>query len=188
MTFYHASNIGNLKEILPLSTLHGSGEKVCYFTPYRAYALFYLRDMEVNHVTCGVDGNGVTVYHEQFPCQLETIYKGRSGYLYLCDESGSIITAHTNGVWASNRKVTVSDAEYISDVYAGILKEEEAGRVRVIRYESLSDDKKREIAEMIKNSIIKHNLLAAGSAKAHFFRENFPQSWQLAERESKRSN
>ena len=68
--YYHASNIGNLTEIKPLSKLHGSGEAVAYFTPIRAYALFYLRDMEINHVTCGVNKDGVVVYHEQFPNQL----------------------------------------------------------------------------------------------------------------------
>jgi hypothetical protein len=71
--FYHASNIKNLRELLPLSTMHGGGEKVCYVTPVRAYALFYLRDMEINHVTCWVSGEGVVGYEEQFPNQLKTI-------------------------------------------------------------------------------------------------------------------
>ena len=82
---YHASNIGNLTEIKPLSKLHASGETVAYFTPIRAYALFYLRDMEINHVTCSVNKDDVVVYHEQFSNQLKTLYQGRSGYLYICE-------------------------------------------------------------------------------------------------------
>ncbi|MDR0287310.1 MAG: hypothetical protein LBI03_06380 [Clostridiales bacterium] len=68
--FYHASNIENLSELLPLSTMRGTGEKVCFFTTTRAYAFFYLRDMDINYVTCGVHDNGIVIYEEQFPNQL----------------------------------------------------------------------------------------------------------------------
>ena len=174
--FYHASNVGELKELLPLSTAHGSGDKVCYFTPVRAYALFYLRDMEINHVTCGISESGVIVYNEQFPDQLKTIYQGRSGYLYTCENDGGIIAAHTNGVWAARQPIKVVNAEFIADVYAEILKAERSGEVSVVRYESLSDEKKREIIEMMKNYIVKNNLLKNDSRKARFFKDNFPKS------------
>ena len=181
--FYHASNVGDLKELLPLSTAHGSGDKVCYFTPVRAYALFYLRDMVINHVTCGVSESGVTVYNEQFPDQLKTIYQGRSGYLYTCENDGGIITAHTNGVWAARQPIKVANTEFITDVYAEILKAERSGEIQVIRYESLSDEKKQEITLMMRDNIIKNDWLQSDSLKARFFKDNFPQSWELAEKE-----
>ena len=51
-------------------------------SPQQSYALFYFRDMEINHVTCGVDDDGIVVYHEQFPNQLAVIYGSRCGYIY----------------------------------------------------------------------------------------------------------
>ena len=184
--FYHASNIGNLKEILPLSTGYGSGERVCYFTPVRAYALFYLRDMNINHVTCAICEDGVIVYHEQFPSQLETIYKGRSGYLYVCDGDG-LIKAHTNGVFAAEQSVSVVDVQFVEDVYAEILEAEALGEVRIIRYETLSDDRKQEITEMMKKYIVKNNFLSSDSLKARFFKDNFQQAREAAEFEAVRN-
>lgn len=174
--FYHASNCKDLKELLPLSVLHGSNEKVCYFTPIRAYALFYLRDLEINHVTCGLSANGIVVYHEQFPDQLRTIYQGRNGFIYTCKDNGHINMAHTNGVWAANKPVTISEMEYVEDAYAEILKAEKSGDVQVIRYESLSDEKKQEIIEMMKNYILKNKFLSSDSKKARFFIKNFPEA------------
>ena len=178
--FYHASNLGSLKELLPLSTVRGSDEKVCFFTPVRAYALFYLRDMEINHVTCGVSDSGITIYHEQFPDQLTKIYRGRSGYLYVCKNNTNFAIMHTNGVWAATQPMIAEFVEYIDDVYIEILKAEESGYVQVIRYESLCEEKKLEINDMMKNYIIKNGLLTADTPKARFFAENFSQSWQEA--------
>lgn len=179
--FYHASNTGNIRQLLPLSTLHSSGDKVCYLTPLRTYALFYLRDRAINHVTCGVSDNGIAVYHEQFPDQLRKSYQHRSGYLYTCENSDNIIKAHTNGVWAAYKPITVTSEEYIEEAYTEILAAEGRGEVQVIRYESISDEKKREITVMMKNLIIRKNLLHSSSPAARFFAENFPEAWEMAQ-------
>ena len=179
--FYHASNNENLKELLPLSILHDSNEKVCYVTPVRAYALFYLRDMTINHVTCGVSSDGVVTYDEQFPSQLEKIYQGGSGYLYICENSNKITIGHTKGVWVLRQPTKISTVECINDVYAEIINAENDGKVKVNRYGVLSDTRKEEINEMMKDYIIKRNFLLSSSPKARFFAENFPQAWKLAE-------
>lgn len=178
--FYHASSIPNLNEILPLSKMHGSGEKVCYFTPVRAYALFYLRDKETDHVTCGISNEGIVTYEEQFPNQLKTIYQNRSGCLYICENNGRISLGNKGGVWTSNKPVAISYAEIIKDVYAEILNAESDGNVAVIRYEQMSEHRKAEIAQMIKNYIINNHMTAMHSPKSRFFAENFPQAWEMA--------
>lgn len=179
--FYHASSIGGLHELLPLSKMHGGEKTVCYFTPDRTYALFYLRDMKINHVTCGLDGSGVVAYHEQFPSQLAKIYGGRSGYIYSCASGGLVKQGHTGGVWIAAGPVPVLESEFIKDVYAEIIKAEQNGLVKIIRYEELPDEKKNEIAEMMKNYILKNNLLHIDTKKSRFFKNNFPDSWQAAE-------
>ncbi|MDD2361842.1 MAG: hypothetical protein PHV32_10920 [Eubacteriales bacterium] len=181
--FFHASNIGGLQEVQPLSKMHGGNEKVCFFAPSRVYALFYLRDMEINHVTCGVGKDGIPVYHEQFPSQLSKIYSGRSGYLYSCEKGDLIKQGHTAGVWIATEPVKIVESEYIDDVYAEIVKAELRGEARVIRYQDLTDGKKKEISEMIKNSILKNRLLYSVTAKSLFFKQNFPEAWQAAEAE-----
>lgn len=179
--FYHASNIGNLKELLPLSTLHGNDEMVCYFTPIRAYALFYLRDMEINHVTCGITKDGLPIYHEQFECQLETLYHGRSGFIYVCENNNNLITSNTNGIWIAKESVTILCEEFIPDVYAEILKIEQSGVIQIIRYNTLSEEKKIEITDMMKNSIIKHDYVnKINSPKSQFFKTHFSRSWEIA--------
>ena len=185
--FYHASNIGNLKELLPLSILHGTDKKVCYLTPFRVYALFYLRDMNINHVTCALSGDGIVSYYEEFPCQMQTIYQGGAGYLYACTNAGQITEQHTKGVWGTATPVAVSTVEYISDVYAEILKAQYAGDVKVICYESLSSEARAGITEKWKNVILKQNFWNDNVQKAKFFSENFPQAWKAAKEEGKLS-
>ncbi|MDR0905708.1 MAG: hypothetical protein LBN00_06000 [Oscillospiraceae bacterium] len=178
-SFCHASNIPGLTQIEPLSAVRGSNERVCYFTPNRTYALFYLRDMDVNHVTCGVSDDGIVVYHEQFPNQLEMLYKGRNGAIYHC-ESDEISQGHTSDVWIAVTPVKVTGEEFVADVYSEILKAEQSGTARIIRYETLSNEKKAEIIEMMRDYITENQLLGSQSPKARFMRTYFPASWESA--------
>jgi len=136
--------------------------------------------MAIDHVTCGVSSSGVVIYDEQFPNQLEKMYKGRNGYLYTCADSSQVTAGHTKGVWVLREPAKISAVEHIKDVYSEILDAENAGKVRVNRYESLSDERKAEITEMMKDYIIEGNFLLSDSPKARFFAENFPQAWELA--------
>ena len=87
MTFYHGSIIPGITELGTNSLMHDESKTIIvYLTPNRAYVLFYIRDLEINHVTCGVTDEGFIRYDEQFPDQLEKIYKGVNGYLYHCND------------------------------------------------------------------------------------------------------
>lgn len=80
MLLYHGSAAGGLTRL--------TGQPCVYLTPYPCYALCYIRDPNVNYVTCGVDKDGVVRYDVNFPEQLRTLYVGRSGWLYRCGEGG----------------------------------------------------------------------------------------------------
>jgi len=188
MIFYHASSIGNLKEILPLSKDKGSDDKVAYFTPMRAYALFYLRDMEVNHVSAGMVSENKIISHEFFQDQLRTIYQGRSGYIYACENGDTITLAHTTGIWSAREPVAVTTMEYIDDVYDQITQEVAAGSVQLIRFESLSEEEKQKNTEIMKNYILENNFLTTDSAKARFWAKHYTQAWTLAEAEKAGQN
>jgi len=80
MLLYHGSAAGGLTRL--------TGQPCVYLTPYPCYALCYIRDPNVNYVTCGVDKDGVVRYDENFPEQLRTLYVGRSGWVHRCGGGG----------------------------------------------------------------------------------------------------
>ena len=181
MIFYHASNVANLKEILPLSNDKQSGEKAAYFTPLRAYSLFYLRDMEVNNVAAGMESENKIISREFFQDQLRITYQRRSGYIYACEDSGNITLARTTGIWTAKKPIAVTSSEYIGDVYEHIMREIAAGIVHVVSYESLSEEQKQEITERMKNFILERNFLNTDSAQSRFWAKYYPQAWKMAE-------
>jgi hypothetical protein len=59
MIFCHGSSVCGITELYPCSTAHDdTSSPVIYLTPNRAYALFYIRDKDINYVTCGVTAEG----------------------------------------------------------------------------------------------------------------------------------
>lgn len=182
MIFYHGTTTAGIKELGLLSKTHDEIKpSAVYLTPNRSYALFYIRDIEVNHVTCCVTVDGYIRYDEQFPNQLRTIYKNMSGYLYKCLGNDYFEKTATRDVWVSKKSVPVAETEFIPDVYEEILKNEAAGAVKVNRYELLTNEQKQDIYDMIVHYIYKLDLIKSNSKKAEFFHDNFPDAWNYAE-------
>jgi len=173
MPYYHGSPAGGIASLVP------PPGGVIYLTNCRAYALFYIRDLAVNHVTCGVAEDGVVVYDEQFPGQLRALYAGRSGWLYTCGDSG-LVPGRSPWIAALDRAVSVIGAERIPDAYEAIRQEMDAGAVRVRRYEDKTEEQKRDITEMTVGTIFKHGMLEADTPKARFIEQSFPQAWAYA--------
>jgi len=178
--YYHASDIKNLKEILPLSKAKGSDENVCYFTHIKKNALVYLRDKKINHTACDIDENGILVFHEWFPGLLEKVYKGRSGYIYTCKNNGNITIAQTWCIWSATQPVPVAESEYIEDVYEEILKLVNSGEARIIRYDSYSDEEKRDIIVGVRDFVLQRGWLNIDTPQTRFFAEHYPQAWEEA--------
>jgi hypothetical protein len=179
MTFFHGSPIAGITELGTRSRTHDETKSsAVYITPNRAYALFYIRDLEVNYVTCGVMEEGYIRYDERFSEQMKTLYSGRSGYLYSCTDNSGFEATSTRGVWVSKSPVRVESVEFIPDVYTELMKYEVSGDIKVMRYESFSDTEKHDIYEMIVWSLYKSGLTEKSSAKADFYRENFPNAWE----------
>src|SRR5450756_3047284 len=113
MIFYHGSSIANITEFETRSQTHDETKSsAVYLTPNRAYALLYIRDLEVNYVTCGVTAEGYIRYDDRFSEQMKTLYSGRSGCLYTCTDNGDFETTSTRGVWVSKSPVKVESVEY----------------------------------------------------------------------------
>ena len=166
MLLYHGSAAGGLTRL--------TGQPCVYLTPYPCYALCYIRDPNVNYVTCGVDKDGVVRYDENFPEQLRTLYAGRSGWLYRCGEGDGA------PIQTSQTPVDVQAAQYIPDVYAALLRFEEAGELAVNRWEARSEADRRAVWEMTVRSVCKNGYLDTATEKAAFYRRHFPSACAFA--------
>lgn len=181
MIFYHGSPLAGITELGTRSVTHDQAKaSVVYLTPNRAYALFYIRDLDVNYVTCGVTADGFIRYDERFPEQLRTVYKGKSGYLYHCAVGDGLEETSTRDVWVSHSPVPVGYTEFIPDVYEEILKYEETGQVKVMRYETLTAEQKQDVRDMILHSVYKYISKKTISKKAAFYKEHFQAEWNYA--------
>jgi hypothetical protein len=173
MPYYHGSPAAGIETLAP------PPGGVIFLTNCRAYALFYIRDLEINHVTCGVAKDGAVEYDEQFPGQLRAHYAGRSGWLYTC-EGDDFAQGHSPWIVKADRAVDVLSAKYIPDAYEAIAREIESGMVRVKRYEDKTEEQKRDITEMTARLILKNGYLGEETPKARFYERSFPAAWALA--------
>ena len=132
-------------------------------------------------MTCGLN-NGIVTYEEQFPDQLKAFYGGVSGYLYTADPGGSIQPIdNREDMYSSRNAVPVIETIFIRDVYAEILKLEQAGSVRMVRYHEMPKERLRLLHEHIIQSIIKQDLPSRPQTEqARFFATYFPALWARA--------
>lgn len=142
-------------------------------TPNRAYALFYIRDLEINFVTCSVAAEGYVKYFENFPDQLQTLYEGKCGFLYKCGIKDSFEETSEKDIWVSKKPVSVTAVEEIRDVYAEILKCEANGLVRVFSYETLPKKESAKYRRSCYTAYIKITTRRPHQKKHGFSKKNF---------------
>ena len=164
---YHGSCISGLHTIKANSKSHSTGRLVAYFSEDRCYALVCCRIKAENFVTMGVGADGRQHYFERFPNQLESLYKGRQGYIYLLDSMDGL--THGKGhSWESEHDVPVSQCERIADVYSEILREESLGNIVIHRYAEIDPAEQKEHANYIRD-----HLTDEGDEMAKFYRTHF---------------
>jgi hypothetical protein len=173
---YHGSKIPRLAELRPAS------KGIVYLTPNRTYALFYIRDREIDWVTCAVRADGVVWYEEQFQDQLRTIYGGVGGYVYAC-AAGAAEPTRERDVWIARKPVEVTGAEHVPDVYEEIVRCEALGLVSVARREEMTEDRRRGLHENMARYIREGGFLRAQTRKAAFLAAQFPEAWRAAQEE-----
>ena len=119
----------------------------------------------------GVGADGRQHYFERFPNQLESLYKGRQGYIYLLDSMDGL--THGKGhSWESEHDVPVSQCERIADVYSEILREESLGNIVIHRYAEIDPAEQKEHANYIRDHITDE-----GDEMAKFYRTHFSALW-----------
>ena len=141
MRLYHGTTVGGL-ETLHANSCDRKGNPVLYLTDNRAYSLFYIRDRDVDFVTCGVRSDGVVCYDEKIPRQLKVLYQGKTGYVYEVEADAEL--TKTNGIYVTSQDVKVIGVEYVSDVYDTICDEIHKGNVEILYYEELTEEQRQQ--------------------------------------------
>ena len=185
--FYHASIKDNLTQLDPISKCHDEPEKqVAYVTDNFAYALMYIRDMDINLVTCGIKADNIIYYEEQFENQLETLYKNRSGYVYYCKANSNIQKrSNTYGVYYSTIPIPLIKKRFIPNVYKLIKKAIKQKKIIVQKYQDLTKERKQGLDEHYAKKIIENNFFLDNMKLHNFYKNNYIDAWKIAEKQKK---
>jgi len=177
MMLYHATTIDGL-DLLRAESHDRYGNKVLFLTDNFLYSLFYIRDREINFVTCGVRESGIVHYDEKFPDQLKTLYSGMSGWVYVVETDAE----HTNipGIYVLRNAVPIVEKIYIPDVYHAIQLEIRKGNVHLHNYEKATEIDRHYYHQGILRELVSDNILHP--KKAEFYRVHFPDAWEEAKR------
>lgn len=168
---YHGSCIPGLHTIKAISKSHSTGKLVAYFSEDRCYALVCCRSRAENFVTMGIGADGWQHYFERFPNQLETLYKGRQGYIYFLNSTDGM-TRGKGHSWESECDVPVAQCEIIDDVYSEILREEALGNMVIHRYSEVNPAEQKRHANYLRD-----HLMDEGEEMAKFYYLHFSSLW-----------
>ncbi len=146
MLLYHASPVGGLKMLTPHVSNHGRA--LVYLSARRENVLVYLsnavekycRETGFAHAgrwekwgPYGFDPDGVQRLEEYYPNALEETYAGVSGYLYGAEADAAPLP-DVPFAYASERAVRVVSCEFVPDAYEAVIRAEQAGLLRILRY------------------------------------------------------
>ena len=161
--YYHASKIRDLEYLKPAVSMHQAS--LVYLSKKRENVLVYLSNAVEKYCResgfaydgafqkwgpYGFDEDGIIRLEEYYPDALRTSMQGESGYIY-CAEDVKIIPFETGirDVVVSKDPVRVCGYEFIPDAYEAILDAEKQGKLRVLRYDELSERKKEWIGKTV---------------------------------------
>ncbi len=185
---FHGSIVPNIKTLNPISKLHDSNDHIVYLTANAPYALFYIWDgrhnkKEGKHITAWVK-NGIAHYEEQFPDQMKKFYDGVKGYLYsVCyDESMNSVT-NREMMYSCKSEVEVESVRFVENVYTELLKYEAEGKLKVVRFEDVPQDRIIELYEYMAKRIVDNHVLACPDGdEAVFYKTYFGEVWRMVEK------
>lgn len=151
--YYHASPTGGIEKLEPRISNHGV--PLIYFSKKRENVLVYLSNAVEKYCRetgfaydgrwqkwgpYGFDRDGVQRLEEYYPHALEKTYRGVSGYIYGANRVPEAdFDLRIPDAAVSRDPVAVDTVEFVPDAYEAILQAEEAGLLRILRYEDMSE-------------------------------------------------
>lgn len=160
--FYHASNIADIKTLLPFSSGHGT--PLVYFSAKKENTLIYLSnpvekyckengiessDRYYRFMSYRFTEDNILELLEYWPNALEETYLGVSGYIYATSYLPNAQTMDIPDVFASESPITIETFEYIPAAYLAIKQAEEEGKIKIVRYHENSANRLDKIKKLV---------------------------------------
>ena len=180
MAYYHCSPTAGLTMLEPRKPESFEKPARVYMTTLLPMSLMYtIRNYEYSY---GYTREGQIYFDEYFPNALEILYRGKSASLYLCDPQSTESTRIPNEA-VSETAVPIISETYIPDAYEALLEQEKIGNLVIRRYHELSEEMLNWIRKVEADEIRKSDLLNTPGPMADYYREHYPESWAIVEKE-----
>lgn len=184
MVYYHCSPTAGLTLLQPRKPAAFDKPSKVYLTTLPSMALMYsIRNYEY---TYGYDKDGQICFVEYFPNALEILYRGRQASLYLCAPEHVEPTQIPNEA-VCKIAVPVVKEIHIPDACEALLDLERTGDLLIHRFEKLSPTMLDWIKAVQTDEILQGGLLHTKDAKANYYRNYYPESWNAAMEKSRKS-
>ena len=177
MKLYHGTTVSDL-EFLHANSLDRTGSRVLYLTDSFSYSLFYIRDRDIDFVTCGVGSDSIIHYDEKFPNQLEVMYRGISGWIYEVETDAE--RTNINGIWVATGDVKITGKTYIPDVCEAIRSECKKGNIELLSFEETTEEQRALNQEGAVRAFLSGRKIHP--KREAFLRTHFPEAWEEAQR------
>ena len=162
--YYHASNVPNIKELIPSASMHGT--PFVYLTTKRENALVYLSNAVEKYCkeigfeysgkyykwcSYGFTKDGILELQEYWPDAVVDTYAGVSGYIYSAEDVASAESMKDIPfAVTSTQYVSVDACEYVPDAYEALKEAEEKGLIVIKKYSENSEKMLAWIEQCIK--------------------------------------
>lgn len=180
MELFHGSPIGGLTELKPFLSEHG--KPYIYFSSDPIVALLYAVKpvpKPFSFYPYGFEKNGCVVYSEYYPNAFCDLYKGKTGYLYECnDVKKTSNPTQINCAYTCSEPIKVDKATQIPDLYSFFKEQEANGSFRVKHRSEISCKEMQFVYDELKKDIKLHELKNfPDHPMSVFIRCNFPNVW-----------
>ena len=176
MADYHCSPIAGLTLLRPGKPKAFDKPARVYMTTLLPMALMY--SVQNYEYTYGYNKDGQIHFDEYFPDELEILYRGKCAFLYNCAPE-SVETTQIPNEAVSAQDVPVLSEIAIPDAYEALLEQERLGALVIRRHHELPERMLEWIRKAEADVIRKHDLLNNPGPMADYYREHYPDSWQL---------
>lgn len=181
MTYYHGSPIGGIDELKPFLSEHG--KPYIYFATNPLVALLYAVKpvpKPFSFYPYGFDKNGNVIYSEYFENAFYELYKGKSGYLYECNNlKNTEKPTQINCAYTCTDAIKVDRVTEISDLYAFYKEQEEKGLFEVKKRAEISEREINFVLDELRKDIEKYDLKnSPQNPMCIFIKTHFPSVWK----------
>ena len=183
MAYYHCSPTAGLTILEPRKPVSFEKPARVYMTTLLPMALMYA--VQNYEYTYGYTKDGQIHLDEYFPNALEILYRGKSASLYLCDPEKTETTKIPNEA-VSETAVPVIGETHIPDACEALLEQERLGTLVIRRYHELPQEMLDWIRKAEADEIRQKNVLNTPGPMADYYREHYPESWAIVQKEQKR--